>query len=154
MNPYRKLLVSAVNALLDRGEISLDSDDVCSCVDFDRMCCIGHSIKCEIFGCESVINYTHISFGEVRINIWWDFQGEEYNETLKTDTPVVRRSELKNHVAVCVGGWLERKTGKYLQGRKTEAVLMRYRRKGELSKLNQLKAPKCHGFAPEGQFFA
>ncbi len=51
-----------------------------------------------------------------------------------------------------VAGWLERKTGKYIQGKNNESIFDRYIRKGEKAELEKLPLQKTKRFKTEGKF--
>lgn len=67
VNPYRNLLVLAINTLLDKHLISIDGQSS----DNEN----GH-IFVELFGYPSVILWQNIGFDELRISVWWKYNHE------------------------------------------------------------------------------
>lgn len=153
MNPYRKLLVAGINKLLDKGLISLDGKDG----NFSES---GHIIT-NLFGFTTVIIWTDIGFEELRISVWWKYDHSLHpqanltgnsRENFTLEKPLAKRQHYKKFVGVVASGWLERKDGKYLQGKKNRAVFEVYTRKGEKEALERIPDPLPKGFESEGKF--
>ena len=56
-------------------------------------------------------------------------------------------------VGATASAWLERKTGKHLQGKEKQGVFDTYLRADMKERLNSVPAPKPIGYQAEGQFF-
>ncbi len=156
MDKYRKLLVHGVNAALEAGRISLDPPSTDGPTDED-----GH-LETQIGGYPSIVAWSSISHGEVRISVWWKYdhslhpqanlQGN-FKEQFHTSSPLAKRSKYPAFVGATVSGWLERKTGPHLQGKGSESLFDTYLRKGERGALEALPIPVPAGYAAEGKFY-
>lgn len=150
MNPHRKLMVLALNELLARGLVSLSGRDE------DH----GHLIT-ELAGESSVVIWHGISGDELTLAVWWKYDHTRhpqanlegnYREEFLTTEPLAKQQHYPKFVGVTVSGWLERKTGKYLQGSGRDH-LMTYTRRGERKVLETLPNPVPLGYSTEGRFF-
>ncbi len=151
MNGYRKLLVLAINELVKRKLISLDGDDEKG----------GHVIT-DIAGENTVIAWHGIGFQELRVSVWWKYDHSRhpqanmtgpYREEFRTTRPLAKRKYYPNFVGVTVSGWVERKTGKHLQGHGHDRLFDIYTRRGEKKNLEALPDSIPNDFKTEGQFF-
>lgn len=152
VNPYRKLLIDAVNELLTRNLISLDAS-------IDRGKEDGH-IFLDILGYPSVVLWSDIGYEELRISVWWKYNHSlhpqanltgDHKEKFNCSSPLANRLHFKKFVGITASGWLERKEGKYLQGRNYGGIVDLYTRKGEKDELQKVPAPKPKGFQIEGK---
>ncbi|KKX49782.1 hypothetical protein [Sphingobacterium sp. IITKGP-BTPF85] len=153
VNPYRNLLISAINTLLDKRIISLNGKSS----DSEN----GH-IFVELFGYPSVILWQDIGFDELRISVWWKYNHELHpqanltgnaRENFNGSSPLANRIHYKKFVGVIASGWLERSTGKYLQGKNREAIFDVYTRKGEKDELEKQSLQKPKAFGIEGKVY-
>ena len=153
VNPHRNLLISAINTLLDKRVISLNSKSS----DSEN----GH-IFVELFGYPSVILWQDIGFDELRISVWWKYNHELHpqanltgnaRENFNGSSPLANRIHYKKFVGVVASGWLERSTGKYLQGKNREAIFDVYTRKGEKEELEKQSLQKPKAFGIEGKVY-
>lgn len=153
-NPFRNLLVSAVNVLLDKHLISLDGQSA----DNED----GHTFV-ELLGYPSVVIWRSISYDELEISVWWKYNHELHpqanlngnaRENFNSSTPLADKSHYKKFVGVVTSGWLERRTGKYLMGDGGEAILKHYTRRGEKQELEKLPFQKPIGFKSDGKFYS
>ena len=153
-DPYRNLLVCAVNILIEQNYISLDLEDVNKRVEE------GH-VLCEIFGYNSVIIWRDIGFGELHISIWWKYNHNNHpqanlkgnqKENFDLSEPLANRNHYRKFVGVVANCWLERRQGKYIQGTKRESIFDTYTRKGELKNLKELPILKPKGYEVSGPF--
>lgn len=80
------LLGHALNLLVENKLIDLDSEQVLD----------DEYLECELLGKPSIINWSYISFGEIRLSVWWNFdktkhpqhlQGGYKNKILLDDLP-------------------------------------------------------------------
>lgn len=153
INHYRKLLVYAVNELLTAGLVSLD--DV---KEVDE--CDSHVHFAEIAGRPSAILWRGIGHEELRIAIWWDFDRERYEgywpqgQAHKYNSAglLVPKNLRSQMVGATAAGWLERRDGKWLQGKGGEAILWRYLRTGSKELIDNLPTPAPLGYATSGRF--
>jgi len=152
-NPYRNLLVSAVNVLLDKRLISLDNQSA----DNED----GH-VFVDLFGYPSVVIWTSISYDELEISVWWKYNHELHpqanlsgnaRENFNGSTPLADKSHYIKFVGVVTSGWLERRTGKYLMGDGSKYIRKLYTRRGEKGELEKLPFEKPIGFKSEGKFY-
>lgn len=153
MNVARKLLVLGVNRLLERGLISLDP----------KVPVVDGHIREELAGAPSVIIWRGISGEELEVSVWWNYDHSRHpqaellgsqRETFHGPTPLAKPQRYKEFVGAFASGWLERRTGAFLQGRDTTGISERYVRKADAARLEGLPAPVPNGFAAEGKFFA
>lgn len=156
MNPYRKLLIAATNELLDRGLITLNGKGGAYSHAED-----GH-LFLDLFGYPSVVLWSDIGFEELRITVWWKYNHALHpqanlsgnaQEKFSMSSPLASRHLYKNFVGLTVSAWLERRTGKHLQGKNQDSLFDIYTRKGEKTALEKLHCPKPKGFLAEGKFF-
>jgi hypothetical protein len=154
VNPYRKLLVAAINELLKNNLISL-KDQGKALPEEER----GHHFV-QLFGFPSVILWQDIGFEELRISVWWKYNHKLHpqanltgnaRENSNGSSPLANRVHYKKFVGVVASIWLERKTGNYIQGKKNEAIFDMYTRNGEKAALEKLPLQKPEGFKIEGK---
>lgn len=152
INPYRKLLIAATNELLNRNLISLNAQK-------DSLDESGHAFL-EIFGYPSVVMWDDIGFEELRISVWWKYNHSlhpqadltgNFRENFNCASPLANRNHFKKFVGITVSGWLERKVGKYLQGKDNRGIFEIYTRKGEKVELEKMPVPAPNGFQMEGR---
>lgn len=152
MDAHRKLIVLGVNKLLERNLISL-------CINKNEK--DGHIIT-DIAGETSVVIWSEIGNQELRISVWWKYNASAHlqinlagnaRETFISNRPVVRKLHYPKFVGATVSGWLERKTGKHLQGTGRGGLYNIYTRTGEKAALECLADPTSNGFDAEGKFF-
>lgn len=151
MNPHRILLILGLNHLLADRHVSLwDEADVG-----------GHAFA-DLAGRRSVVLWNGIGWGEVRLSVWWDYDHANHpqaelsgasRETFVTSRPLARRALYPRFVGATVSGWVERRTGRHLQGKGREGLFDIYTRKGNVEALRGIGMPACFGFKPEGPFF-
>lgn len=153
-DPYRNLLVAAVNKLIEEKHISLILEDV----NEERE--KGH-IFLELFKHNSVIIWRNIGFGELSISVWWKYDHSKhpqanlegsYRESFRSSEPLANKSHYRKFVGVAASCWLERLTGKYIQGKNRRGIFDIYTRKGELEILKELPIQKPKGYEISGRF--
>jgi hypothetical protein len=151
MHHHRKLLVLGINHLLQAGEITLDEKEIPS----------GH-VFVPIAGKPSVILWSSIGLGELRVSVWWNYDHEKhpqanlsgnYRENFTTSAPVAKRSKYSQFVGATASGWLERKEGKWLQGTGFHGIFDAYVRRDARNQLATLQDPTPVDYASEGRFF-
>ncbi len=145
----RKLLVLAANHLLQNQLMSLNGSG-------------GEEHYCEavIAGRNSIIQWHDIGFQELRISVWWDYDHSRHpqanltgnsKEQFRTPTPLANRQHYRRFVGATVSGWLERKNGKFLQGKGKRGLFDLYRRQEAIPTLEVLPVPEAKGFLAEGR---
>lgn len=153
MNPYRKLLVLGLNELLRRRLLSLFWDG--------KSTEETSHIEMKIAGHNAVVSWSDAGFGEVRISIWWKYDHSKHpqadlsgnaRERFMTASPLAKRAQYPKFVGVVCSAWLERDSGKYLQGHGNDHLFDMYTRRGELDLLRRLADPVPLGYEAEGQF--
>ncbi len=152
IDPYRNLLIGAVNELIEREHISLEFEKN------DPKQETGH-IFLNFLGHNSVINWRNIGYGELRISLWWKYDHSRHpqanvegnsKECFQTSQPLAKKQHFPNFVGVVASCWLERKDGRYIQGEKRDSIFDIYTRKGELSLLKELAIQKPNGYEISG----
>ncbi|MGI4947396.1 MAG: hypothetical protein ACRYHC_01695 [Janthinobacterium lividum] len=149
MDPLRKLLVLATNYLIESGQIDLASQED-----------VKGNLQANIGGRNSVITWNGIGAGEVRVSIWWDYEHDKHpqanlggnsRERFLTSAPLAKRQHYQKFVGVVVSAWLERETGRYLQGTGRDFLPDKYVRRGALALIDALPDPVPLGFSAEGR---
>lgn len=153
MDPYRKLLVLGLNEILSRGLLSLNWD--------------GESkettsyVETLIAGHNSIVSWSDVGLGEVRISVWWKYNHSKHpqanltgntRKSFSLPSPLAKRQHYQKFVGVVCSAWLERDYGKYIQGEGNDHIFEKYTRKNELEYLKRLPNPIPNGFKPEGRF--
>ena len=153
MNPYRKLLVLALNEIISRGLLSLNWDG-------ESRDTTSH-IETLIAGHNSIVSWSDAGHGEVRISVWWKYNHSKHpqanltgnaRELFSSPSPLAKRQHYPKFVGVVCSAWLERDNGKYIQGQGKHYLFIKYTRKNELGYLKRLPNPIPNGFKPEGPF--
>ena len=153
MNPYRKLLIAAVNELLYKDLISLNSRN-------ENYLNRGHTLT-ELFGYTTVILWEDIGLEELRISVWWKYDhllhpqanlDGNAREQFTCSSPITKKQHYKKFVGAVASGWLERKEGKYIQGVNNRGIFETYIRKGEKEELEKILTPEPNGYKSEGKF--
>lgn len=157
MDGYRKLLILAVNEAVRQGKISLDAPASDAPTDEN-----GHLFT-ELAGFPSVVIWSSINVGELRISVWWDYDHSRHpqaeslgnaRETFTSAEPLAKRSAYSKFVGATASAWLERKTGKYIQGYGKDNIIYTYLRTNMREKLRAIPDPKPVGYGAEGKFFS
>ena len=153
MNPYRKLLVLALNEILSRGLLSLNRNSVSrETTSYIETLIAGHN---------SIVSWSDTGHGEVRISVWWKYNHSKHpqanltgnaRESFSSPFPLAKRQHYPKFVGVVCSAWLERDNGKYIQGEGKHYIFKKYTRKNELEYLKHLPNPIPNGFKPEGPF--
>ena len=138
MDGYRKLMVLAINKLLETKNISLIVPQ-----NQEQREAESGRIVTELAGEPSVISWKNISGDELQISVQW-----KYNQIHQ-----LGRKTPKITVGVSVLGWLERETAKHLQGSGKDSLIKKYTRRGEKQALEKLPVPTPLNYAAEGVFF-
>jgi len=155
INPYRNLLVAAINELLKNELISLNSKN-------DAQSSKNGHFFFPLLGFPSVILWQDIGYEELRISVWWKYDHSNHpqanltgnsRENFTLPSPLAKKLHYKKFVGVVASGWLERKTGKYVQGKNSESIFDVYTRKGEKAELEKLPIQKPNNFKIEGKFY-
>ncbi len=150
MHHHRKLLVLGTNHLLDAGVITLDDVEVAP----------GHRFT-TLGGRPSVILWRSIGSGELRVSVWWDYDHSRHpqadlagnaRESFSTSAPLAKRSKYPQFVGAVASGWLERKEGKWLQGKGFHGIFDAYVRRDARLTLGAMKDPVPEGYEAEGRF--
>lgn len=153
-DPYRNLLVAAVNKLIEEKYISLILGNVNE--EQEK----GH-IFLELFEHNSVIIWRNIGYGELSISVWWKYDHSKhpqanldgsYRENFNLSKSLANKSHYRKFVGVTASCWLERMTGKYIQGKNRRGLFDIYTRKGELEILKELPLQKPKGYDISGHF--
>ncbi len=156
-DPYRNLIVAAVNELLQQKKINFDVDkeQPGKAGDMD-----GHFLT-KLFGQHCAILWREISYQELIITVWWKYDHSKNPQANLTgnerenfnDTPLADKRHYKKFVGAVVYGWLERLTDNYLMGNDSEHIGKYYVRKGEKIKLEELPFVKPEGYQADGKFY-
>ena len=143
MDGHRKLLVHAINYLVENDHLSLDynGDD-----NEERI-----QIETEILGERSYILCNGIRHGEVRVTLFWGCD-EGFNLAPDDYSMWMTESKACNMKAAC-SYWLERKNGTHLQGRIEQGWTQEHVRFGYSEYLKNLPIPEAKGFELSGKFY-
>jgi hypothetical protein len=137
VNLQRKLLVEAVNILLDKGYIDWHIPPEPPEQKWLH-------IFCEIFGRNSVVMWMTPYSGEIAIVVWWDYNHEKNPrkdfESFAGYRPLAKSHSYSKFVGGIVSAWLEREYGRYLCGRGTNGLYQKYIRSSERAFLENMVA--------------
>jgi hypothetical protein len=150
MDSLRKLLVLGTNELVRAKHIDLNGD-----TDVEGV------IDATLAGRPAKIMWRGIGYGEIQISVWWDYdhgshpqanlQGNR-RESFNTAAPLAKRQHYPKFVGAVAAGWLERRKGKYLQGKGgRQGIFESYLRRDAQAALKALPDPKPTGFEAEGR---
>lgn len=154
LDPYRNLLVAAVNELVVNKHIMLDPTIVYP--ERDN----GH-VFLSLFGEPSVIIWSDRGYDELYISVWWKYDHNKHpqanlegnmRESFRCENPLAKKQHYKKFVGIVTSGWLERKSDKYLQGENNRGITKYYTRKGELQNLKGLPVQKPKDYKSSGRF--
>lgn len=154
VDPYRNLIVAALNKLVEGNYISLLPNK--SDTDQEN----GH-IFLDLFGEPSVVLWIDGGFDELIISVWWKYDHSKHpqanlegnaRENFHMTEPLADKKHYKNFVGTVTHCWLERRSGQYLQGKNRDYVSVNYTRKGELDHLKKLPIQKPKGYKSSGPF--
>lgn len=110
-----------------------------------------------------MVRWHAISCGELQLSVWWKYdhsQRPQANlegnqcESFNGSQPLAKPQHFPKIIGAAASGWIERQTGKYLQGRGKEGLFDLYTRRGELQHLEMLPVPTPSGFSAEGKYFS
>lgn len=156
-NPYRNLIVMAINELLQQKKINfnVDKEQPGKAGDMD-----GYLLT-KLCGQNCAILWREISYQELMITVWWKYDHSKNPQANLTgnerenfnDTPLADKKHYKKFVGAVVYGWLERLTEHYLMGKDSENIGKFYVRQGEKTELENLQFVKPEGFKAEGKFY-
>ncbi|MBB3590782.1 hypothetical protein FHX08_001126 [Rhizobium sp. BK529] len=156
MDSYRKLLVLGMNDAIKQGRISLAAPPGNGPTDED-----GH-LFADIAGYPSVVLWQSISYGELRVSVWWNYDHSKHpqaeasgnqRERFTLTMPLANRVRYRKFVGATASAWLERQTAKHLMGHGRRFVFDTYLRADMKEKLHALPVPKPEGYEAEGKFF-
>lgn len=155
IDPYRNLLVAATNLLLQEKLISLEYNK-----EIERSES-GHIIT-TLFNYTTVIIWNNIGYGELSISVWWKYNHDNHpqanlkgntKERFRTLSPLAKRQHYKKFVGVVASCWLERKDGKFLQGKKRKCIFDIYTRQNDKQELENLPIQTPNGYESEGTYY-
>lgn len=155
IDPYRNLLVAATNLLLQKNLISLEYNK-----EIERSES-GHIIT-TLFNYTTVIIWNNIGYGELSISVWWKYNHDNHpqanlkgnaKEHFRTLSPLAKRQHYKKFVGVVASCWLERKDGKFLQGKKRKCISNIYTRRNDKQELENLPIQIPNGYESEGIYY-
>lgn len=151
LNGHRKLMVLALNELLDGKHLSLNGTGGEE----------GHLLT-TLAGAPTVICWTDINCEELRLSVWWKYDHSKHpqanlsgsqREQFHTSAPLAKTQHYPKFVGVVVSGWIERRTAKHIQGVGAKGFFDVYTRRGEKEVLDALPIPTPQGFKAEGPMF-
>jgi len=155
MTPLLRLAVMAVNTLLERDAITLDTSDT----DGKLREKAGY-IFTDLAGKPTVINWNDIGYEELRISVWWDYDHSKHpqafpelpdscsnKEKFRTSQPLAKPQHYPKFVGVTLSFWFVRKDGKWIQCHEGKFHgFDRYIRRGMQDDLNALPDVMPNGF--------
>ena len=151
VDPYRNLLVGAINTLVLENKISLNSKDS------NNQNENGYIFR-KLFGHSSLIRWRGIGYHELEISVWWKYDKlndpmSSYSENFNSTAPLAPKNLYPNFVGTTASCWLERLDGKYIQGYKRKNIFHVYTRRGELKALKEIPRVKPAGYKDSGPFY-
>jgi len=154
-DPYRNLLVAAINKLIEEKYISLDLEGI------NQLEEKGH-VFIELFKHNSVILWSNRGCGELLISVWWKYDHSKHpqanlegneRENFTLPKPLAKKNHYRKFVGVVASCWLERLTGKHMQGINREHITVNYSRNGEKELLKELPIQQPNGYEISGKFY-
>ena len=112
----------------------------------------------DVAGHPCVVFWSDVGWEELEIIVWWNFdhlshQSYPGGHIISPQIPRCRREHYKNFIGGVFMGWLERKTGLFLQGRDAQnGILKRYMRREEKDIIAQLDDYKPLHIGATGMF--
>lgn len=155
IDPRRNLLVGAINYLLSNNHISLDISNINSEEEN------GH-VLVNLFGHNTAILWSNMGFDELLISVWWKYNHKKHpqanlegrsKESFSSREPLAKKQYYKNFVGVVTSCWLERRSGKFIQGKNQEHIAKIYTRSGELKFLKEIPQQIPIGYESYGPIF-
>lgn len=155
ISPHRNLLMAGLNELIKKKSFQLDIQNN------EHTNEHGH-LFVDILGYPSAVLWREIGFQEVEISVWWKYNHALHpqanltgnaKENFRTSTPLADKKHYKKFVGAVIVGWLERREGKFLQGKGDEGILKKYVRRGEKTELENAPLVDAIGFEPTGLFY-
>ena len=134
----RDLLCEGLNQIIEKNLIDLSSTED-----------ISGALKLNIFQKPSKVSWHGIGHGEVRVTVWWNIK--EKCKDNESTTPL--NKNFKEALDVCCSGWLERKDGLWLQGKKGNNLLDTYCCKEARNDLMLIPDVIPNGYNKEGKFY-
>lgn len=151
MHSLRKLMVLGLNELLSKKLVSLNGEDEQSGFIVGRLA-----------GESSIIQWSSIGSQELSISVWWKFDVAAHPkaqvaggkpEYFAENGLCTKEANYPKFVGAMVSGWLERRTGKFIQGEDGHGFHHTYMRRGESSVLSSIPTPIPLGFKASGKIF-
>lgn len=120
-NHIRNLMIEAVNEAISANGITLDTAPIQAGYIFPT-----------IFDRPAFVSWRDIGFDEVRVTLWWDYDGsnDAPNETYSATMPCVPRQHLPGLVGLTASVWFERRNGFHIQGTGSRGLFDTFVRKG------------------------
>lgn len=107
-----------------------------------------------IAGRPSIFAWHSIGFDELKIGVWFDYDHASNpaakREIFSACRPLAKQYRYPEFIGALAAGWLERRTGTYIQGFGGDGILDPYCRRNSKSYLQELAAPEPRGFRMEG----
>lgn len=106
----------------------------------------------EVCGKRSIILCCPIAFDELQISVWWGYKPQEIPEDAnsKEPTSTLPKNEI---VDAMVSGWIERKTGLWIQGKGTEGLFNAYCSRDARQELEVIPKYESAKIKRTGQFY-
>lgn len=149
MSMFRNLLAHGLNQVAQANLLSLEAPGTNFHTEEKGW------TKLIIAGRPSIFAWHSIGFDELKIGLWFDYDHtnnpaaarEEYSAC----RPLAKQYRYREFVGALIAGWLERRTGVYIQGLGNDGILVPYCRRSSKSYLRDLPAPEPRGFLMEGR---
>ncbi|MDY6993383.1 MAG: hypothetical protein SVR94_12395 [Pseudomonadota bacterium] len=134
----RDLICAGLNEIIKLEKLDLNSEEDVEGYYF-----------CELFGKSSKIIWRGIGYGEIRITIWWGIK----EKCVDSEATRPLNKHLIDALDVCCSAWLERRTGKWIQGRGGNSIFDTYCVRKAEAELRNIPVVQCIGYKNEGKFF-
>lgn len=148
MSIFRILLAHSLNQALQEKLLSLETSGA---NDYTKE---NGWAKLIIADRPSIFAWHSIGFDELKIGVWFDYVHENNpaaaREEYSASGPLAKKYRFPEFIGAFAAGWLERRTGIYIQGFGDDGVLDPYCRRSSKSYLQNLSAPVPLGFLMEG----
>lgn len=82
-------------------------------------------LETDVCGKRSIILCSPMSFEELQVSVWWGYKLQEIPKDASCQEPLSILPKNKIYDA-CVGGWIERKEGLWIQGKDPRGLFSKY----------------------------
>lgn len=109
-------------------------------------------LETDVCGKRSIILCSPMSFEELQVSVWWGYKLQEIPKDASCQEPLSILPKNKIYDA-CVGGWIERKEGLWIQGKDPKGLFPKYCAQTAELYLSKIPPYKSNKIARTGKYF-